>query len=192
MFPGAEGYGRLILPEDSAWNVNIVSISLPASEMFGRNGFYSFYNNLDENGSRPRGMAVMEVFDPRGSRVGHSNVELAVSGFGSSAGARRSLRIYYKGANNLEGGMESDLNYDLFGGLAKDRNGQAITSFSRLLLRNSGQDSYLSGFRDAYMQRVAAGLCADTIAVCTDVSMYKVSPLRFRRAVLHIARRVPL
>ena len=36
------------------------------------------------------------------------------------------------------------------------------------------------------------GLCADAIAVCTDVSMYKVSPLRFRRAVLHIARRVPL
>ena len=60
--------------------------------------------------------------------------------------------------------MESDLNYDLFGGLAKDRNGQAITSFSRLLLRNSGQDSYLSGFRDAYMQRVAAGLCVDTMA----------------------------
>lgn len=153
-----------ILPEDSAWNVNIVSISLPASEMFGRDGFYSFYNNLDENGSRPRGMAVMEVFDPRGSRVGHSNVELAVSGYGSSASARRSLRIYYKGANNQEGGMESDLNYDLFGGLAKDRNGQAITSFSRLLLRNSGQDSYLSGFRDAYMQRVAAGLCVDTMA----------------------------
>lgn len=153
-----------ILPEDSAWNVNIVSISLPASEMFGRDGFYSFYNNLDENGSSPRGMAVMEVFDPRGSRVGHSNVELAVSGYGSSASARRSLRIYYKGANNQEGGMESDLNYDLFGGLAKDRNGQAITSFSRLLLRNSGQDSYLSGFRDAYMQRVAAGLCVDTMA----------------------------
>ena len=60
--------------------------------------------------------------------------------------------------------MESDLNYDLFGGLAKDRNGQAITSFSRLLLRNSGNDCALSGFRDAYMQRVSAGLCVDTIA----------------------------
>ena len=153
-----------ILPEDSAWNVNIVSISLPASEMFGRDGFYSFYNNLDENGSRPRGMAVMEVFDPRGSRVGHSNVELAASGHGSLSHAMRSLRIYYKGANNQEGGMESDLNYDLFGGLAKDRNGQAITSFSRLLLRNSGNDCALSGFRDAYMQRVSAGLCVDTIA----------------------------
>lgn len=60
--------------------------------------------------------------------------------------------------------MESDLNYDLFGGLATDKNGQAITSFSRLLLRNSGQDCGFSGFRDAYMQRAAEGLTMDTMA----------------------------
>ncbi len=158
-----------ILPEGVGWNVNTVSISLPTADLFGQNGFYTRYNNLDEEGSRPRGMAVMEVFDPLGNRVGHSNVELAVSGYGSTAYAMRSLRIYYKGANNEEGGMESDLNYDLFGGLAKDINGQAITSFSRLLLRNSGQDWQLSGFRDAYMQRVSAELCLDTMASSTTL-----------------------
>lgn len=153
-----------VLPEDAGWGVNVVSISIPVAEIFGSNGFYTHYNDLDEDGSRPRGMAVMEVFDPQGERVGHSNVELAVSGLGSTALSMRSLRIYYKGSNNQEGGMESDLNYDLFGGLATDKNGQAITSFSRLLLRNSGQDCGFSGFRDAYMQRAAEGLAMDTMA----------------------------
>lgn len=153
-----------VLPQDAGWGVNVVSISIPVEDMLGSNGFYTHYNELDDEGSRPRGMAVMEVFDPQGDRVGHSNVELAVSGAGSTSFGMRSLRIYYKGSNNQEGGMESDLNYDLFGGLATDKNGQAITSFSRLLLRNSGQDCGFSGFRDAYMQRAAEGLTMDTMA----------------------------
>ena len=153
-----------ILPEGADWNVNIVSISMSAEDLFGQDGFYVKYNSADDEGSRPRGTAVLEVFDPQGSRVGHSNVELAVSGHGSASNVMRSLRVYYKGSLNEEGGMESDLNYDLFGGLARDENGQAITSFSRLLLRNGGQDCFMTGFRDAYVQRVSAGLCVDTMA----------------------------
>ena len=78
-----------ILPEDSAWNVNIVSISLPASEMFGRNGFYSFYNNRMRTAPARAAWRSWRCLTRGGSRVGHSNVELAVSGYGSSAGARR-------------------------------------------------------------------------------------------------------
>lgn len=149
--------------------VSVVSISLPQSDMIGSEGFYNHYSELDEEGSRPRGLAVMEVFDPDGNRVGHANVELAVSGQGSAINGMKSLRIYYKSANNIEGGMDSDLNYDLFGGLCTDTQGQAITSFSRLLLRDSGQDCGYSGFRDAYMQRMSAGLCIDTMASATTL-----------------------
>ena len=148
--------------------VSVVSISLPQSDMIGSNGFYNHYSELDEEGSRPRGLAVMEVFDPDGNRVGHANVELAVSGQWSAMNSCKSLRIYYKGSLNTEGGMDSELNYDVFGGLCTDSHGQAITSFSRLLLRNGGNDT-ATGFRDAYMQRLSADLRTDTLASATTL-----------------------
>jgi alpha-tubulin suppressor-like RCC1 family protein len=77
----------------------------------------------------------------------------------------KSLRVYYKSINNPDGtGMQSDLDYDLFKGLAMDDNGEAITSFSRLFLRNSGNDCCSSYMRDAYIQRVSSGLNAETMA----------------------------
>ena len=147
------------------YGVSIMSISMPADKIVGTNGFYSNYNPTGViTDTRPRGLAVMEVFDENGKRVGHSNVELAVSGNGSSGFGMKSLRVYYKNSNNLEGGMDDDLDYDLFRGLAKDADGNPITSFSRLLLRNSGNDCGHSYIRDAYMQRVSAGLNIDTMA----------------------------
>ena len=147
------------------YGVSIMSISMPVDKIMGASGFYSNYMPTGVvTDTRPRGLAVMEVFDENGMRVGHSNVELAVSGNGSSGFGMKSLRVYYKNANNLEGGMDDDLDYDLFRGLAKDANGNAITSFSRLLLRNSGNDCGQSYIRDAYMQRVSAGLNIDTMA----------------------------
>ncbi len=147
------------------YGVSIMSISMPVDEIMGTNGFYSNYKPTGViTDTRPRGLAVMEVFDENGKRVGHSNVELAVSGNGSSGAGMKSLRVYYKSSLNLEGGMENDLDYDLFRGLAKDANGNPITSFSRLLLRNSGNDCGDSYIRDAYMQRVSTGLNIDTMA----------------------------
>jgi hypothetical protein len=149
--------------------VSIISISLPADDMIGNQGFYNKYSELDEEGSRPRGLAVMEVFDSDGNRVGHSNVELAVGGQYSAMYSCKSLRIYYKNANNTEGGMDTALNDDVFGGLCTDSQGQAITSFSRLLLRNAGSDFAFAGFRDAYMQRVSSGLSTGTLASATTL-----------------------
>lgn len=147
------------------YDVPIVSLSIPLDEMLGTNGFYSNYCPTGViTDKRPRGTAIMEVFDPDGGRVGNSRVELAVSGNGSSGWSMKSLRIYYKGSLNKEAGLESDLNYDIFGGLATDANGQAITGFSRLLLRNSGNDCNTSFIRDAYMQRACSVLNIDTMA----------------------------
>jgi hypothetical protein len=111
----------------------------------------------------------MEVFDPKGERVGNSRVEMAVSGNGSSGWAMKSLRIYFKGANNQDSGLQSDLNYDIFGGTAKDAWGQAITSFSRIMIRNSGNDCGTSYIRDAFMQATAADLKVDTMATASTL-----------------------
>ncbi len=149
----------------AAYGVTILSFSIPKAEMLDK-GFYSNYlpNGAGITDQRPRGTGILEVFDPTGRRVGHSRVEMAVSGNGSSGVGMKSLRVYYKGVNNTDGGLHSDLNYDLFDGRARDDRGQAITSFSRLLLRNSGNDVGHSYVRDAYMQRVSAGLWVDTMA----------------------------
>ncbi len=149
-----------IIPELCDYGVTVMSISMPVNEIFGNDGFYDNYMIIPGNitSGRRRGTAIMEVFDTEGSRVGNSTVELAVSGNGSSGLPMKSLRIYYKGALNEDGGREGNLDYDLFEGRAKDQHGQAITTFDRLLLRNSGNDYGNSFIRDAYMQRV----CAET------------------------------
>ncbi|MBQ2256590.1 MAG: CotH kinase family protein [Clostridia bacterium] len=74
------------------------------------------------------------------------------------------MRVYYKSANNTAVGTDGDLNYDLFEGYARDDDGHAITDFSRLLLRNSGNDCMDSFIRDAYMQRVSRELDVYTMA----------------------------
>ncbi len=150
----------------SAYQVPVVSLSLPTADMIGSSGFYSSYMALGGRltDPRPRGTGMMEVFTAEGVRVGHSMVEMAVSGNGSAHGGMKSLRIYYKGALNQEGGLESHLNYDLFEGRAVDAYGNAITTFDRLLLRNAGNDSGWSHLRDPYMQRISAELNIDTMA----------------------------
>ena len=144
------------------YGISVMSLSLPKDEVIGTNGFYNnFLLEGTITGARRRGVAIMEVFDPSGDRVGNSRVEMAVSGNGSSGWGMKSLRIYVKGANNQDSGLESDLNYDIFGGAAKDQWGQAITSFSRFMLRNSGNDCGTSYIRDAFMQTTSAGLNVD-------------------------------
>ena len=147
----------------SRYGVSVMSFSMPEKEVIGTNGFYNNYltDPSDITGGRNRGVGIMEVFDADGNRVGNSRVELAVSGNGSSGAAMKSLRIYIKGENNRDAGLQSDLNYDIFGGEARDALGQAITSFSRLLIRNSGNDCGSSYIRDAFMQSTAAGLNVD-------------------------------
>ncbi len=152
------------------YGVSVISLSMPLTDMLGNEGFYNNFLLTELiTGGRRRGLAVMEVFDKQGNRVGYSNVELAVSGNGSSGHTMKSLRIYYKSANNLTGGMDSDLDYDLFGGYAKDDDGYVITSFDRLLLRNSGNDCLHSYIRDAYMQRVTACTNVDTMATASTL-----------------------
>ncbi len=174
----------------AAYGVTVMSISIPKDEMLVSNseGFYSGYcppgSTLTD--TRPRGTGILEVFDAKGNRVGNSRVEMAVSGNGSSGGGMKSLRIYYKSALQYNIGTETDpanpdypayesagtqsaLHYDLFGGLAKNANGEAITSFSRILLRNSGNDCGNSYIRDAYMQRTGAGLNVDIMAAASTL-----------------------
>ncbi len=155
-----------VIPDLCDYGVTVMSISMPVEEIFGNEGFYNEYMLIPGNitSGRRRGTAIMEVFDTDGDRVGNSTVELAVSGNGSSGLPMKSLRIYYKGLLNEDGGREGNLDYDLFEGRAKDQHGQVITTFDRLLLRNSGNDCGHSYIRDAYMQRISESTSVGTMA----------------------------
>ena len=153
------------------YGVSVMSISMPREEVIGTNGFYENFLAVPGQitGGRNRGVGILEVFDTNGNRVGNSRIEMAVSGNGSSGWGMKSLRLYFKGINNQDAGLQSDLNYDIFGGQAKDAWGQAITSFSRLMIRNSGNDCATSYIRDAYMQSTAAGLKVDYMATASTL-----------------------
>ncbi len=145
------------------YGVSVMSVSLETEQMFGNPGFYHNFNP-SSNDPNTRGRAFLEVFDQNGVRRGYSNVELAVSGHGSSGTGMRSMKVFYKASENQTDGTDPELNFDLFDGSAVNSKGQSITSFSRLVLRNSGNDHKVSYIRDAYMQRVSSSLAADTMA----------------------------
>lgn len=145
------------------YGVTMMSLSMDKGLIYGSQGFYNHYSSTGgEPNQRQTGM--LEVFSEDGVRHGSSYVELAISGHGSSGWAMKSMRVYYKSANNTAVGTDGDLNYDLFEGYARDDQGHAITDFSRLLLRNSGNDCMDSFIRDAYMQRVSKDLDVYTMA----------------------------
>ena len=145
------------------YGVTVMSITLEKNQMFGNPGFYHNFN-ASSNDPNTRGKAFLEVFDKNGTRRGYSNVELSISGHGSSGTGMRSMKVFLKGSDNTTDGTDSKLNFDLFDGYATNSKGQCITDFSRLLLRNSGNDCGVSYIRDAYMQRVSRVLNIDTMA----------------------------
>ena len=76
----------------------------------------------------------------------------------------KSMKVFFKKSGNEGGGTEDKLYYDLFDGYSFNEKGQRITDFARLLLRNSGNDYGTTYIRDAFMQRAARILKADTMA----------------------------
>lgn len=145
------------------YGVTMMSLSMDKNLIYGSQGFYNHYYGTGGTANQ-RQTGLMEVFSADGQRRGSSYVELAISGHGSSGWAMKSMRLYYKSANNTAVGTDGDLNYDLFDGYARDNDGNAITDFSRLLLRNSGNDCMDSYIRDAYMQRVCRDMDVYTMA----------------------------
>ncbi len=146
------------------FNVTVMNMSLNVDDFVGtENGAYYTYQ-YDLWSTRPRSTAFLEVFDKQGQRVGHSYIEFAISGNGSSGQPMKSLRLYWKDNLNRKTHNDLSLEYDLFEGYARDVNGSKITSFTRILLRNGGNDYRESYIRDAYCQRLSTGFNVDAMA----------------------------
>lgn len=129
-------------------------IYVPGAE-YEENGFgsppwgnFANYFMRGEAWERP---AHFEFFE-QNERVYHTDIGVRIHGSGSRSLPAKSLRLYFR---NDYG--DSGLLYPVFGeGNDAD--------FNRIILRNSGQDFYERStmFRDAFLQRLANGLHADT------------------------------
>lgn len=145
-------------------NAIVFSISIKPDDLLSETtGAYVAYRN-DLWGTRPRSRAFLEVFSPDGVKKGGSYMDFAVSGNGSSGHPMKSLRIYYKDPLNVNDPATDSLEYNVFGDKSKNILGQNISTFERILIRNSGNDYAQTYIRDAYVQRLACGLNVDSLA----------------------------
>ena len=150
------------------YRTTVFSLSLPERDWISAEGFYNRYAASDP---RPRANAYVEVFEPSGDRVGHSHIEIAVSGKYSATKLMKSLRLYFKKSLNDGGEGQNRLTWNLFGSYAVDNNGAPVAEFERLLLRNGGNDCGLSYIRDAFSQRLGA-LCGVDAMAYTPVLVF--------------------
>jgi hypothetical protein len=164
----------------SSFNLPVISIVTEENNLFDyENGIYvagkvaddwrlvypkAIWNGLEPGNYNQRGdewerPAHIEFFDPTGIQWLSQNIGLRIHGGWTRSYSLKALRLYarkgYDGTDTFD--------FPFFPGLEKNgQPGEAITSFRRLLVRNSGNDIYLTLFRDALMQRLVNHLWVDT------------------------------
>ncbi len=154
------------------WNVDLVSLSLASDDFIGSKGIY---NNIRQGVGvvREHKAAYVEFISPAGEAVHTGWCEIAMNGKGSLGMTQKSFRILLKSTPmDTEGIGEnlSTMDYDLFGKYAsRTPDGEAVTWFRHILLRNGGGD--MSGstisrshIGDAYIQRLDRFLTPDIMA----------------------------
>lgn len=96
--------------------------------------------------------AHIELFEPSGSRAFGQNIGFRMHGGWSRSHPFKSLRLY---ARNFYGG--SHLNYPFFSDLP-------YGAYRRIILRNSGNDTYYTMYRDAFLQEMVKHMNFETMA----------------------------
>lgn len=158
-----EGSGRYALP--------VVSISTDEDHLFGyENGILTagaIYDrwrldnphaetpawfvrpaNYRERGDEWERNASVEIFETNSELVFSSSLGIRIHGGATRAFPRKSLRLYAR--EDLGAG---EFQHELFPGLeAYDGSGRPVSSFRRLVLRNSGNDHASTLYRDALLQ----------------------------------------
>ncbi len=145
----------------STYQLPCVSLSLAPNDFATKSGIYVSVMDHPFD-PKERKIAFCEMFDKNGKKVSGQYVELSMNGNGSLGFLQKSMRVYFKkDANPDASNNPGKLKYDIFGGRVKDANGNTITSYKRLVLRNSGNDNTSSMLRDALMQRLSRELNVD-------------------------------
>lgn len=103
----------------------------------------------------------IEMFEADGTQVISQDVGARISGNSTRNNAQKSIRLYSKAGYDDENPV---FEYEIFEGLLDGTGEDTLTTFKRLVLRNSGNDNNNTQFRDALMQDLADGLDVDSQA----------------------------
>ncbi len=143
------------VPEESFFD-NEYGIYVPGA-IYDSLGFgpgpWGGYANYFQRGEKWEREASLEWFED-GRRVFQQHIGVRIHGGGSRAMPQKSLRLYARSDYG-----QSHIRHQVFPD-------QPYSEFKRLILRNSGQDFFrrTTMFRDAFMQRLVAGLNVETQA----------------------------
>lgn len=139
---------------ENAANLPVISLVTDSKNLFDEATGIYHEANMYNRGSEWERPVFFEFFENDGKRAFGVNGGLRIHGGSTRKFDQKSLRIYTDGKYNKDGFV----NYDIFGDLKKVGTDKTKTGFSRLLLRNSGNDWELTMFRDAFIQRLIASI----------------------------------
>ena len=121
----------------------------------------SMPTNFTQRGIEWERPAHFEMFDRDGSLLLAQNIGVRIHGGWSRAWFPKSLRLYARSEYDTDNAFE----FPFFEGLEKRGcPGEPLTSFRRLILRNSGNDWDRTYYRDALMQELVKHLPIDTMS----------------------------
>ncbi len=126
--------------------VPIMSIVTDADNLFGdQNGIYLQKNctNKGKEWERP----VHIDYIKNNEAVFSQECGIRIQGGYSRGEYQKSLRLYARSDYG-----EKSFNYDFFDGKAKDTEGNSITSFKKITLRNGGNDANYVKYKDSLLQ----------------------------------------
>ena len=102
----------------------------------------------------------MEIFLQGAGRVFHQHAGYRLHGGSSRSFPQKSLRLYARSRYS----EQDEFSFDFFPGLVNRVDQQPITTFRRLILRNSGNDHTQTRVRDAFVQALLSPLGIDSQA----------------------------
>lgn len=132
----------------------VVSISTDSDNL--NNSEYGLFagENYVHRGREWERPVFVELFEPNGVRSLNQNLGLRMHGGFSRGMPQKSLRLYARGSYD----KKSSMNYPFFEDLTAKDSGLPIDEFQRIILRNSGNDSDSTMFRDIFMQELVDDL----------------------------------
>lgn len=145
----------------SKYALPIISIATHEDHLFDREVGLYVNGNWEERGRQTEVPIHVALYEPDGQLGFSLNAGLRMQGGWNRRVAHKSLRLY---ARSEYDDQQSDISYDVFQGLKKGKSDEPLTRFSRLVLRNSGNDHNSTLIRDAMIQRLVGHMNMDTQA----------------------------
>lgn len=148
------------------YGMPVFAIQVSEEEFSSENGIYTTVMDAI-SAPKQKIPAYVQFFDETGVSQNQEYIELSMHGSGSLAYPMKSMRLYFSRKAGDESVTEINPDsffYDPFEGRAVDTEGNAISSYKHLLLRNGGNDCGEAMLRDSLMARIGEDLSLDTMA----------------------------